>query len=128
MVKDAYFDYVRAGLQLVADLCGRNLLPVAIRRKAYGDAVDVHVGASHCANAQTRCRRSIRQSKLAAECCVETGKPMYVCINCSRKNYPLCPSIAAQKIDCRIIPRDPYQNRHREGSKCDYPNRRMPRL
>jgi hypothetical protein len=49
-------------------------------------------------------------------------------VNRGRKDDPLGPSIAAQKIDCRIIPRQPSQDRHCRAGKCGYPNRSMPRL
>ncbi len=53
---------------------------------------------------------------------------MRVRINCSRKNDPLCPAIAGQKIDCRITPRDPRKDRHCDAGKRGYPNSSMPWL
>src|SRR6266480_3580797 len=85
-------------------------------------------GAPHCANTQSRGRRSVRQNKLAPERCVETGEPMRVGVNCSRKDYPLGSFITAQKIDSRIIPGDPCEDRQPDTCKGGYPNRSMPWL
>jgi hypothetical protein len=46
----------------------------------------------------------------------------------SRKNYPLRSSIARQKIDGWIIPREPSQDRNSRAGKCDDPNCSMPPL
>src|SRR4029077_2377078 len=100
--------------------------PTAIRPKVNRSAIDFHFRAPHCANAQKRPRRSIRQIKLPPECRVETGEPVRVRVNCSRKDYPLRPFITAQKIDGRITPGDPRKDRYRDTCKRSYPNRSMP--
>ena len=103
-------------------------LPIANCSKGDRNTVDFHFSTPHRANPQMRSRRLISQDEFASECCVEGGKRTRVRIGHRRKDDPLCPAIAGQKIDGRIIPGDPCKDRRRDTCKCSYPNRSVPRL
>src|SRR5215510_4376009 len=128
VIEHARFDQVRLGMQLRGDIGGRDLFPIPIRFKSNGSAVDFYFGAPHCTNAQMRCCRLFRQKEFAPECRVEAGDPMSACIRGSWKDDPFCPSIARQKIDRRITPGDPCQERHYEAGKYDKKNCSMTRF
>jgi hypothetical protein len=128
VIEHARLNHVRARLQLFCNLRGHDFLPIAIQRKAYGNAIDFHLRPPHCAHAQTRNRGPIHQYKLVPERCIEAAKPMCACVDRGWKNDPLRPPIARQKIDCRIIPCKPSQHRHRHAGKCGDPNCSTPWL
>jgi hypothetical protein len=115
-------------MQLLGNVNARNLFPTAIRARPDQNMVDFHLGAPHSPNAQKCGPRLARQNKLTSECCIETGKPMRVRVDRSGKDDPLRPTVARQKIDCRIMPRDPRQDRYRHADKCDHKNRSVPRF
>src|SRR5262249_7496271 len=62
------------------------------------------------------------------ESCIEAAKPMRTRVDRRRENYPLRPAIARQKINCRIVPRDPRQDRDCGAGTRSHSKRSMPWL
>src|SRR5204863_10020532 len=91
-------------------------------------AFDLHFGAPHCTNAQTRCAWLVGQNKRPPECRVKVGKPMRVRISCRSRYDPLRPAIPRKKINCWILTSEPCQGRQCDTGKHGYQNRSMPWL